>query len=53
MEHLNMMKKTKTLKSLVGNIDVSSINTENEKEMLTFKRSDFFSKRVSIILNLN
>lgn len=35
-------EKTKTLKSLVGNIDVSSINTENEKRDAHLKDSDFF-----------
>lgn len=35
-------EKTKTLKSLVGNIDVNSINTENEKRDAHLKDSDFF-----------
>lgn len=35
-------EKTKTLKSLVGSIDVSSINTENEKRDAHLKESDFF-----------
>lgn len=38
-------EKTKTLKSLVGNIDVSSINTENEKRDAHLKDSDFFAAK--------
>ena len=36
-------EKTKTLKSLVGNIDVNSINTENEKRDAHLKSAEFFS----------
>ena len=35
-------EKTKTLKSLNGNIEVSSINTENEKRDAHLKSADFF-----------
>ncbi len=38
-------EKTKTLKSLVGNIDVNSINTENEKRDAHLKDSDFFAAK--------
>ena len=38
-------EKTKTLKSLVGNIDVNSINTENEKRDVHLKDSDFFAAK--------
>ena len=36
-------EKTKTLKSLVGEIDVNSINTENEKRDAHLKSAEFFS----------
>lgn len=36
-------EKTKTLKSLVGDIDVNSINTENEKRDAHLKSADFFA----------
>uniref|UniRef100_UPI004047471A YceI family protein n=1 Tax=Aliarcobacter sp. TaxID=2321116 RepID=UPI004047471A len=38
-------EKTNTLKSLNGNIDVSSINTENEKRDNHLKDSDFFAAK--------
>ena len=38
-------EKTKTLKSLVGEIDVNSINTENEKRDAHLKDSDFFAAK--------
>ncbi|MBD3829115.1 MAG: polyisoprenoid-binding protein [Arcobacter sp.] len=38
-------EKTKTLKSLVGEIDVNSINTENAKRDAHLKESDFFAAK--------
>lgn len=38
-------EKTKTLKSLVGNIEVSSINTDNEKRDAHLKSADFFDAK--------
>ncbi|AXX91052.1 hypothetical protein CPU12_08025 [Malaciobacter molluscorum LMG 25693] len=38
-------EKTKTLKSLTGNIDVNSINTENEKRDGHLKSKDFFDAK--------
>ena len=35
-------EKTNTLKSLVGNIDVASINTDNEKRDKHLRTSEFF-----------
>jgi polyisoprenoid-binding protein YceI len=38
-------EKTKTLKSLVGNIEVNSINTDNEKRDAHLKSADFFDAK--------
>ena len=51
----NYDEKTKTLKSLEGNIDVDSINTENEKRDGHLKSADFFdaSKYPTLTFKLN
>ena len=41
----NYDEKTNTLKTLTGNIEVSSINTENEKRDAHLKSADFFDAK--------